>query len=77
MPETAKALSGIPDKTIVLTGAMLPARFIDSDAKFNIGAAIMAVQILSPGVHIVINGQVFDPANSRKNREKSTFETIT
>ena len=76
MPETAKALSNIPDKTIVLTGAMLPAKFVDSDAKFNIGAAILAVQLLNAGVHIVINGRVFPASGSHKNRDKSIFETL-
>ncbi len=76
MPETAKVLSNISEKTIVLTGAMLPARFVDSDAKFNIGAAIVAVQILKPGVHIVINGRVFPASGARKNRDKSIYETL-
>ncbi len=74
MIETANALAGIADKTIVLTGALKPARFRDTDAVFNVAAAFVAVQILPPGVWIVMNGRVFDPAHTRKNREANRFE---
>lgn len=74
MVQTGRALAGIPGKTIVLTGSMQPARFRGTDAVFNIGAAIGAVQSLPPGVYIVINGRVFDPRRTRKNREKNWFE---
>jgi L-asparaginase len=74
MIQTGRALAGIPGKTIVLTGSMQPARFRSTDAVFNIGAAIGAVQSLPTGVYIVMNGQVFDPKTTRKNREKSRFE---
>lgn len=74
MPETAQALLGIPDKTIVLTGSMSPARFQKSDAVFNIGCAIGAVQCLPPGVYVVMNGQIFAADQVRKNREMGRFE---
>jgi L-asparaginase len=76
MIETAKALCGIPHKTIVLTGSMQPARFRVTDAIFNIGSAIGAVQSLTPGVYIAMNGCIFDPARVRKNRERNRFEGI-
>ena len=76
MVETARALKGIPDKTIVLTGSMQPARFRVTDAVFNIGSAIGAVQSLPTGVYIVMNGRVFDPSQTRKNRSENRFEMI-
>jgi len=76
MVQTAKALRGIPDKVIVLTGSMEPARFRSTDAEFNIGCAIMAVQLLEPGVYIVMNGRVFDPERVKKNIDQSRFEDI-
>ncbi len=72
--ETARALAGIPGKTIVLTGSMQPARFRSTDAVFNIGTAIGAVQSLPPGVYLAMNGRIFDPLRTRKNREKNCFE---
>jgi L-asparaginase len=74
MTETAAALQGIPGKTIVLTGALNPARFRGSDAIFNIGGAALVSQTLPPGVYIVMNGRVFDARKVRKNREKNRFE---
>ena len=74
MVETARALTGIPDKTIVLTGSMQPARFSGTDAFFNIGAAIGAVQSLPAGVYIVMNGRVFDPRRTKKNVAENRFE---
>jgi L-asparaginase len=74
MIETAQKLKAIPDKTIVLTGAMQPARFKSSDAEFNIGAAVAAVQLLPPGAYIVMNGRIFDPDKVRKNRKRNRFE---
>ena len=62
MVETAKALSSIQDKTIVLTGALNPARFRGSDAEFNIGTAVGAVQSLPPGVYIAMNGRIWQPS---------------
>lgn len=74
MTETAAALRDIPDRVIVMTGALNPARFIDSDAMFNIGCAIGALQALPAGVWIVMNGQVWDPSKVRKNRQANRFE---
>jgi len=76
MTETASALVNIPDKTIVLTGALNPARFRGSDAMFNIGGAVAAVQSLEPGVYIFMNGRVFQAHKVRKNREKNRFEDL-
>ena len=58
MGETAAALAGISGKTIVLTGAMLPEKFRDSDADFNLGMAIAAVRLSPPGVYVALNGTV-------------------
>ncbi len=74
MVETAKALKSIKNKTIVLTGAMEPAKFKTSDATFNIGSAVAAVQTLSPGVYLSISGKVFSPDNVKKNRALKQFE---
>jgi L-asparaginase len=74
MVQTAKSLQGIPDKTIVLTGSMQPARFRVTDAVFNIGSAIGAVQSLPPGIYIAMNGQILDPQRTWKNREQNCFE---
>jgi L-asparaginase len=74
MIQTARALIGISGKTIVLTGSMQPARFRVTDAEFNIGAAIAAVQSLPSGVYVVMNGLIFDPRKLRKNVAKNCFE---
>jgi L-asparaginase len=76
MINTARSLAGIPGKTIVLTGSMQPARFKNSDAAFNIGCAIVAVQILPTGVYLALNGRIFDPAKTRKNIELNRFESV-
>jgi L-asparaginase len=76
MTETARVLAGLPGKTIVLTGALEPARFIDSDAPFNLGMAVAALQTCAPGVYIVMNGHVFDAAKVRKNPVTNTFEPV-
>ena len=76
MVETAAVLQNVPDKTIVLTGALNPARFRDSDAVFNIGCAVGAAQALPPGVYIAMNGKVWDPAHVRKNRRENRFECM-
>ncbi|MFT7674755.1 MAG: L-asparaginase [Gammaproteobacteria bacterium] len=75
MVETANCLSGINNKTIVLVGAMQPARMRLSDASYNIGVATTAVQLLPTGVHLAMNGQIFDPAKTRKNWQKGRFES--
>jgi len=77
MVDTARHLEGLSGRVIVLTGALHPARFIGSDAVFNIGCAVGAVQCLDPGVYIVMNGCVWQPDQVRKNRERNCFEAIT
>ncbi len=77
MIQTALALRDIPGKTIVLTGAMQPARLRVSDAFFNIGFAIAAAQLLPSGVYIAMNGDIFDPRSARKNVTKHQFETVS
>ena len=74
MVATAMQLLDIADKTIVLTGAMQPAKMRVSDAAFNIGCAVTAVQLLEPGVYIAMQGRVFDPRNTRKNLQGQCFE---
>jgi L-asparaginase len=74
MPETAEALEGIDGKTIVLTGALSPARFKTTDAVFNVGMAVAAVQTAAPGVYIAMSGQVFEAGRVRKNRAENRFE---
>ncbi|HEY4414319.1 MAG TPA: asparaginase domain-containing protein [Verrucomicrobiae bacterium] len=76
MIQTAQALRDIPGKTIVLTGAMQPARMRVTDAGFNLGAAVAAVQTLPAGVYIAMNGRIFNPENSRKNVAAHRFEEI-
>ena len=76
MVETGLALVGVPGKTIVLTGALQPGRFADSDAPFNLGMAVAAVQLLPPGVYIAVNGLVRPAASLRKNRDQNRFEAI-
>ncbi len=76
MIDTAKTLSVIKNKTIVLTGSMQPARFKNSDAAFNIGCAIIAVQTLPHGVYLTMNGKIFNPFSTRKNVDMNRFEKI-
>jgi len=76
MVETAKVLANIPGKTILLTGALNPTRFQSSDAVFNIGCAIGAVQTLPHGVYITMSGRVWDPFRVRKNRDANRFESL-
>jgi len=77
MIKTAMCLLDIEDKTIVITGAMQPARMRFSDSAYNIGVATTAVQLLEPGVYVAMHGQIFDPRSTKKNVEKSRFETST
>jgi L-asparaginase len=76
MVETAEALQGLDDKTIVLTGALTPARFRTTDAIFNVGMAVAAVQVSEPGVYIAMSGQVFAAGEVRKNRAENRFESL-
>ena len=75
--ETAAVLQTISDKSMVLTGALSPARFRSTDAVFNVGMAVAAVQLVPPGVYIVMNGEVFAAGETVKNREANRFERIT
>lgn len=74
MVQTALRLVDVPGKTIVFTGAMQPARFRSTDATFNIGVAVGAVSSLPHGVYLAMNGRIFDPRRTRKNRDKHCFE---
>ncbi len=74
--QTGCALANIPAKTIVLTGAMQPATLRKSDAEFNVGFALAAVQTLPHGVYIAMNGQIFDPRMTVKNRAGQRFAPI-
>ena len=76
MPQTAEALVELEGRTIVMTGALTAARFRTTDAVFNVGMAVAAVQTCSPGVYIAMNGQVFPAGAVRKNREQNRFETL-
>ena len=74
MVKTALMLADIPGKTMVLTGALNPARFRDSDAGVNIGCAGGAFHALPPGAWIAMNGCIWDPLKVQKNRAKNRFE---
>ena len=76
MTETAKALAHLEDRTIVLAGALAPARFKESDAPFNLGMAFACCQAAQPGVWITMNGTVFDGLAVRKDREAGAFVGI-
>ncbi len=76
MTETAKRLQGIVGKTIVLTGALEPAISKYTDATFNIGLAVAAVQCLPNGIYIAMNGRIFPAMQVRKNRVLRRFEEI-
>ena len=79
MVETAEKLAeaNIQDKTIVLTGAMIPYAFgMSSDGFFNLGSALAFVQVLPPGVYVVMNGRYFLWNNVRKNRQTGNFEDL-
>lgn len=73
MTTSAKALATVPDKTIVLTGALLPARFGESDAAFNLGMAFACCQVAPPGVWITMNGTVFVADRVVKDRAAGAF----
>ena len=78
MVETARAIAaGVRDKTVVLTGAMVPYAFGSSDGLFNLGSALSFVQSLPPGVYIAMNGKSFPWDDVRKNREAGVFERLT
>lgn len=75
MGETARFLTGVaPDKTVVLTGAMRPFSLNASDGEFNLGGAVIAAQILAPGVWGVMNGRAFPAEKLNKNVEQGRFD---
>jgi L-asparaginase len=74
MALTAEQLRQVPGRTIVLTGAMQPARMRRTDAVFNLGFAWAALQLLPPGVYIAMNGEVFEAGKVRKNLQAQKFE---
>jgi len=76
MTATAARLASIQGKTIVMTGALTPARFSESDASFNLGMAFAAAQTAPPGVYIVMNGEVFAAGAVRKDREAARFVRV-
>ena len=77
MTETAKSLAPIAGKTIVLVGALVPARFGESDASFNLGMAVATVQVAQPGVYITMSGSVFRADRVVKDRKKGAFVPIS
>lgn len=77
MADTAARLAAIPGKTIVLTGALAPARFSESDASFNLGMAFATTQVAPPGVYIVMNGEVFPAGSVRKDRDAGRFVRVS
>ena len=77
MSETALYLAErVKNKTIVLTGAMIPIKFGSSDGLFNLGSALAFVQTLSPGVYVAMNGRYFTWDNVRKNKQTGMFEEL-
>jgi L-asparaginase len=77
MAESAVALLGLSSKVIVLTGAMSPYRFKKSDASFNLGCAVGALQTLNDGVYLTMSGLVIPAGSARKNRDAGRFEMIS
>jgi L-asparaginase len=77
MADTAKILADkIKDKTIILTGAMIPIKFGSSDGLFNLGSALAFAQTLAPGVYVAMNGRCFNADNVRKNKQTGVFEEV-
>jgi L-asparaginase len=76
MTETAQALGDVAGKTVVLVGALAPARFAESDATFNLGMAFAAAQVAPAGVWIAMNGTVFDGTKVRKDRDANAFVPV-
>lgn len=71
--ETAKELRKVKNKVIVLTGAMKPEKFLDSDACFNIGTAVGAINVLNNGIYIAMNGRIYPWNNVKRNPETGQF----
>ena len=77
MVDTAKLLAkSIKNKTIILTGAMIPIKFGSSDGLFNLGSALSFIQVIDPGIYITMNGRYFKWDNVRKNKKLGIFERI-
>lgn len=73
MTTTATHLLGIPGKVVVLTGAIQPARMTDSDASFNVGLAVGALQLLPTGTYIAMSGRIFHADTATKDRDRGVF----
>jgi L-asparaginase len=80
MVETARVIASsqppLAERTIVLTGAMVPYAFGSSDGLFNLGSALSFVQVLPPGVYLAMNGRCFEWDRVKKNKETGVFEAI-
>jgi L-asparaginase len=77
MADTAKVLAQkVKDKTVVLTGAMIPIKFGSSDGLFNLGSALAFAQTLPAGVYVAMNGRYFNWDNVRKNKQTGVFEEV-
>jgi L-asparaginase len=77
MVETAQIIAeDVNDKTIILTGAMIPIKFGSSDGLFNLGSALSFIQVIQPGVYITMNGRYFKWDNVSKNKRLGVFERI-
>lgn len=77
MSDTARMLAKkVKNKTIVLTGAMIPIKFGSSDGLFNLGSALAFAQSLPHGVYVAMNGRYFNWDNVRKNKQTGVFEEI-
>jgi L-asparaginase len=73
MIETAEKLSSIKGKVIVLTGAMKPEKFVDSDAAFSLGTAVGAINVLQQGVYIAMNGRIYPWNKVKRNSRTGQF----
>lgn len=77
MADTAEVLARtVKDKTVVITGAMIPYKFGSSDGLFNLGSALAFVQTLPPGVYVAMNGKYFHAGNVKKNKLTGEFEEL-
>lgn len=77
MADTAKVLvQKVKNKTVILTGAMIPIKFGSSDGLFNLGSALAFAQTLSAGVYVAMNGRFFTADNVRKNKQTGMFEEV-
>lgn len=77
MAETAEVIAQkVKDKTVILTGAMIPIKFGSSDGLFNLGSALAFAQTLTAGVYVAMNGRYFHSNNVRKNKQTGRFEEI-